>query len=214
LHLDLVDVLRCPGDHDQGHVVVLPETVRGRMMISGTIGCPVCRAEYRVDEGVLDMALSNPWQDPVQPPDGEADFDFALALAAALDLTPGRTLAVIVGDWGRHAHQLRALTPVPLALVNPPRGESYADLEEVSVVRAASLPFLAASVPALAVAPGSEGNAAGDVLTRVSRPRARLAMPPSSKLPDGFRELARDDRLVVGERVPDPLVVTLGRRSR
>jgi uncharacterized protein YbaR (Trm112 family) len=212
LHLDLVDVLRCPGAHDQSHVVVLPEAVRGRVMIAGTIGCPVCKAEYRVEGGVLHMDPADPARDPGSFPDDQPDAAFALALAAALDLTPGRALAVIVGDWGRYAHELRALSPVPLALVNPPSEESYADLEDVSVVRASSLPFLGASVPALAIAGGWESTGSAEAASRVSKPRARLAVPPSSALPPTFRELARDERLVVGERVPDPLVVTLGRR--
>jgi uncharacterized protein YbaR (Trm112 family) len=209
LHLDLVDVLRCPADHEESPLVALPDTVDGREMLSGTLGCPFCGAEYRVIDGMAWMGGS---MVKVEALAGAPARDLPLRLAAMLDLTHSRGTAVIVGGLGRHAPEIRSLTPTPLVLIDPPEPRSYLGLEAVSVVVAGSLPFLTATVASLAagddlaVVPLADG-------ARVLRPRGRMVLPASLALTAEFDELARDERFVVAERRADPLVVSIGRRQ-
>jgi uncharacterized protein YbaR (Trm112 family) len=214
MHLDIVDVLRCPADHEQMPVVAVPHRVDGREMISGTIGCPRCGAEYPVADGVLDMRSTGVAE--VSGGGGARasidDADFPLRLAAMMDLTYGRAFGVIVGGWGAHAPALRSLTPTPLVLVDPPDPLASSHWEKVSVILAESLPFLDATVPAIALSPGVASGRLREVAAAAA-PRARIVTLPSSTLPAGLTELARDESFVVSERQPQPLVLALGRRA-
>lgn len=53
MHIDLIEALRCPSPHAEGWLVAAAEHTESRRIVRGTLGCPVCRREWRIEEGVL-----------------------------------------------------------------------------------------------------------------------------------------------------------------
>jgi uncharacterized protein YbaR (Trm112 family) len=52
MHIELTEMLRCPAQHPEAHLVLAPGEMRGRDVRTGVLGCPVCHAEYAIVEGV------------------------------------------------------------------------------------------------------------------------------------------------------------------
>ncbi len=42
MHIELTDLLRCPADHDEAFLVLLPDRMEGRRVLAGHLGCPMC----------------------------------------------------------------------------------------------------------------------------------------------------------------------------
>ena len=55
MFIELTDHLRCPRDHPEAYLVLLPDEVSGRGVRSGQLGCPICGATFRVAEGVAEL---------------------------------------------------------------------------------------------------------------------------------------------------------------
>jgi uncharacterized protein YbaR (Trm112 family) len=114
--IELADHLRCPADHPEAFLVLLPERMEGRQVREGLLGCPVCRAEYRIEGGLLSFGASA----AISPPPG-GTVPAAPALQALLGLEGPGGYVAIVGDAGEAAAGLGALLEgVHLVLVNPP----------------------------------------------------------------------------------------------
>jgi len=142
MFIELTDHLRCPEDHPESFLVLLPDTMDGRLVSAGVIGCPVCHQETRIIEGVADFGASQP---PRQPSGLTADAAHALL---GLD-GPGGYLA-LVGAVGALAPSLAGRLPgISLVLVNPPAGT--ADSAQASVLRSARLPLKARSMRGLVI---------------------------------------------------------------
>src|SRR5215213_7313657 len=54
MFIELTDHLRCPVDHDESFLVLLPDTIEDRSVRTGQLGCPVCTRTFELVEGVLD----------------------------------------------------------------------------------------------------------------------------------------------------------------
>lgn len=209
---ELVDVLRCPRPHDESWLVLAAHRMEGRDIMAGVLGCPVCHAEFPIVDGVARFADSAPDATEVPAP-VEAE---ALRLVALLDLTGARGYAIIVGELGAHAANMRELTDVQLLLVNPP-GELVmgSGLSGLTIGATWSkLPLAAATARGMAfddattqaqLAAGVEAVAVG----------GRILSPVALPMSDGLKELARDDRHWLAEREAAPHssgIVSLQRR--
>jgi len=207
--IELVDVLRCPRQHEETWLVASADRTEGRRIVDGTLGCPICRAEYPVRGGVADFAGGAALRSSVQVMPTAED---ALRLAALLDLTPGPGFALLFGSWGSYAEELSAITPVPLMLVNPPvdaRTRSGATIILAGDVLplAAGRARAAAIDPALTLPVATQADAV--------RSGGRIVAPRDVDPLTGTREIARDDRLWVAERDVVPSApVTLTARPR
>ena len=140
MFIELTDHLRCPADHDEAFLVLLPDRVEGRSVRAGTLGCPVCDRRFTLRDGVLDIGGA-----PALLETQAASRLTAEALAPLVGLGgPGGYLA-LVGDpaaaWREVAVQLPG---VALVAVNPPPG--VADQEGVSVLRGGRLPLKTGSM--------------------------------------------------------------------
>ncbi len=207
MFLPLIDRLRCLNGHEDTWLVASIGRVVERDVLEGTLGCPICSAEYRIRDGIVWFAESPAARD--QTPSSSD----ALRLAAALDLTDQRMTAILHGSWGVHASILRGLSPVQLLLVNPPPSVTSGD--GISIVRA----------PVAPVAPGWADAAAMDREATVSmaeslraglRGGGRLLAPVETDVPPGFAELARDGEVWVAQLDPAAAAavpVTLSRRA-
>ena len=205
--IELVDVLRCPVPHEETWLVAAADRTEGRQIVEGTLGCPVCRAEYPVRGGVADFSGGAALRASAVPASDEA----AWRIAALLDLTPGPGFALLFGAWASYAAILGSLSPVPLLLVNPPAGAQPPDAS-VILVRDV-LPLAQGRARAAAIDPTL--SIAASMAVAAVRSRGRILGPSSMPLPANLNELARDADGWVAERdVAESAPINLSARSR
>ncbi len=133
MFIELTDHLRCPSEHDEQFLVLLPDRMEGRSVRSGQLGCPVCGRTFELKEGVLDAGDGPPPADSTSSLSAEA-----LAPLAGLH-GPGGYLA-LVGAPGALSQEISERFPgIALVAVNPPAG--VADGGNLSVLRAGTLPL-------------------------------------------------------------------------
>jgi uncharacterized protein YbaR (Trm112 family) len=200
MFVEIVDALRCPREHEESWLVLAARRTEERHVLEGTLGCPVCRAEYPIHDGIADFTESTTRQRAAaaalhtMPP---ADH-----LAAMLSLGDAMGFAVLIGAWGARADELLELLDAPpLLLVEPPAGVVMG--HGLSGIRAgATLPL--ATGAARAVATDSLDMMRVADAARITRVGGRLVAPAESRVPEGVRELVRDDVVWVGERLALP----------
>jgi hypothetical protein len=135
--IELTDHLRCPADHAEQFLVLLPSRMDGRRVLTGELGCPVCGTLVQLADGIAD------WGDAAPSVAGTGLT--AEAVAAFLGLSGPGGFALLVGGVTALAPALARLIPgVRLVLVNPAAGT--ADSEEASVLRSARVPVKSASM--------------------------------------------------------------------
>ena len=214
MFIELVDTLRCPVSHEESWLVLASTRMVARHVVEGALGCPVCAAEYPIHDGVVDFRRAAAVAPvPSQRPDAEQ----AMRLAAFLGLSDAQGFAVLMGQWGSHALELRGLVECPLILIDPP-----ADVEAapgLSILRTdGAIPLATGAARGVALDPaGTAGPPAERIASavRATRVKGRLVGRVGLALPDGVTELARDDREWVAERdaSASPLVTLHVRRG-
>jgi len=199
MFVEIVDALRCPRDHEESWLVLAAQRTEERHVLEGTLGCPVCRAEYLIHDGIADFTespqarVTSDALHPLPPADH---------LAAMLNLGDALGFAVLIGAWGTRAGALiETVDAPPLLLVEPPAGVEMG--HGLSGIRASTkLPL--ATGAARAVATDSADPARVAEATRIARAGARIVAPAAARVPEGVRELARDDAVWVAERLALP----------
>ncbi len=138
MFIELTDHLRCPAEHEEAFLVLLPDVVEGRWVRSGTLGCPVCDRRFTIVDGVLHVRDA-----PASPSAATALSAEALTSLVGLG-GPGGYL-VLVGPPAAAWREVAELVPgVALVTVNPPN--EVRDGGGVSVVRAGRLPLKTSSM--------------------------------------------------------------------
>ena len=210
--MPVVDLLRCPRAHDETWLVASIDRAVDRDIVTGTLGCPICMAEYPIRDGIVsfdEAAVA------ARSPANGAREDDAVRLAAALDLTDARMTALLHGAWGAYAPILRGLTPAQLLLVNPPVGITSGD--GVSIIRVSgTLPLARGSMAGVAVDDDASGPMLESLVSAV-RPGGRVLGRIRLPIPSGVAELAHDEDVWVAERAAsaaESAPVTLSRRTR
>jgi uncharacterized protein YbaR (Trm112 family) len=200
MFVEIVDALRCPREHEESWLVLAAQRTEERHVLEGTLGCPVCRAEYPIHDGIADFT------DPTthhRPTAGALhSMPSADHLAAMLNLGDALGFAVLIGAWGACADALiETIDAPPLLLVHPPAGVAMG--HGISGIRTtAKLPL--ATGAARAVATDSVDPARVAEATRITRVGGRLVAPADARVPTEVRELARDGVVWVGERLALP----------
>lgn len=145
MNLLLTDHLICPRCPAESGLILLAERVQGRRVQEGRLGCPACRAQYVVSDGVADFADREGARE-----DEAAD---ALKLAALLGITEGPAMLLLLGGYEEVAPVLAGMVQnveVVVANASPKRG---AEASAVSVLRIADqLPLRAGSMRGVVVA--------------------------------------------------------------
>jgi uncharacterized protein YbaR (Trm112 family) len=138
MFIELTDHLRCPTDHEESYLVLLPDRMEDRSVREGRLGCPVCGRTYSLAEGVLDLGGEVP-----EPP--ESTLLEPEPLTALVGLSgPGGSL-VLVGRPAARWREVAELNPgVGLVAVNP--GPEVVDAPGISVLRSGSLPLKSRSM--------------------------------------------------------------------
>lgn len=210
MFIELVDDLRCPRAHEETWLVASADRTEGRDIVEGTLGCPVCHAEYPIRDGAVWFTEPPAPRPREGPTTANVDAEVAMRLAAFLDLSDGQGFALLAGAWAAVAPLLRDVVPAHLVLLNPTPPVSAGSGISALLI-ASGIPLAAASCRGVALdATHAVDDSVSSAAVRVLRPRGRLIAPASSRVPAGVTELARDDHLWVAERDPaPPKLVTL-----
>ncbi|HXG45919.1 MAG TPA: Trm112 family protein [Gemmatimonadales bacterium] len=187
MFIELTDLLRCPAAHDESYLVLIPGQLEHRRVIRGVLGCPVCRREYPVVEGVAEFGAAGSLPGG---PGGAVPFPAADAVLAFLGLGGPGGYVALFGDAARLAEGLAALRPgVHWVAVNPPP-----DVKEepfCSLLRAPRSPLKTRSVRGAVLGNGYgadplwQREAARSVL-----PGLRVTGPGAPPLGEGLELLA------------------------
>ena len=191
MYIELTDHLRCPENHEERFLVLLPDRVEDRSVRTGQLGCPVCGRTFMLADGVLDVggAADLPEDDAGPGPD---------ALTALVGLGgPGGYLVVVGGpgrDWRELAERNRG---VGIVLVNPPA--EVRDEPGVSVLRGGVLPLKSRTMRG-AVLGGGYGGDAGWIgeAARVVLPGLRVAGQGPDPAPEQIELMASAGGVWVG----------------
>jgi uncharacterized protein YbaR (Trm112 family) len=139
MFIELTDHLRCPSDHDESFLVLLPDRVEGRRVIEGQLGCPVCGRTFELSDGVLDTG------DAAEPRASTPSALDAEALTALVGLSGPGGYLTLVGSVADLWKDIAALNPgVGLVAVNP--GPEVADAPGISVLRSGRIPLKSRSM--------------------------------------------------------------------
>src|SRR6476620_4400515 len=55
MFIELVDALRCPNTHEESWLVASADRMEARHIVSGSLGCPICKSEFPIRDGVVDF---------------------------------------------------------------------------------------------------------------------------------------------------------------
>jgi uncharacterized protein YbaR (Trm112 family) len=198
VHIDLTEMLRCPEPHREAFLVMSTGEMRGRMVRSGLLGCPVCGREYAILKGVVNFSGSG---ERGAVPSGAPSGTDAETLQALLDLSGPGGYVVLVGSAARHAAGLAKLMGgIHFVGIDAPP-----DVEELPVL---SLLACDTMIPlrqtmARAVVVGRERADAAWLTEghRVLLPGRRLVIEREDVTPpDGLTRVASGQGLLVAER--------------
>ncbi|MEK7401827.1 MAG: hypothetical protein AABZ80_05635 [Gemmatimonadota bacterium] len=191
MFVDLIEALRCPRPHDESQLVVAAGRVVDRHIMEGTLGCPVCGAEFKIVAGITQFEM------PGRPtPAQEPDAELGLRIAAFLELTDAKGFAILCGTWGAQLDPIQRVADTPLLLVNPP---THYGGEPAGVVLCDAVPLAASCARAAALDHDMAATQMASVV-RAVRQGGRLIGPAALSLPAGVTEVARDETLWVGEK--------------
>ena len=198
MFIELTEFLRCPVLHEEMHLILVPDRMVGRMVVEGTIGCPVCLREFPVRAGIAWFDSQAP-AEPAAPPD--VDSLLAEAVRALLGLSNPGGYVVLIGSASALAPGLAGLMGgVHFIGVNAPRSIEASPTLSL-VVHGSGLPLrrgMARGVVLggeVAVSPWLEEGA------RVVLDGLRLvALRPDVREPVGVSPLGSGQGVWVGEK--------------
>jgi uncharacterized protein YbaR (Trm112 family) len=154
--IELTDLLRCPADHAESFLVLLPDEMQGRFVRRGRLGCPVCHREFPIEEGIARFGLPLSGG-PAVPTSSVGDPVDPGALQAFLGIEGPGGYAALVGSAARFAPGMRALLPgVQWVAVNPP--PDVREQEGVSSLEAPLIPVLSRSLRGVVLGQGYGEN--------------------------------------------------------
>ncbi len=212
MFIELLDLLRCPKPHEDTWLVASFKTVSNRFVESGTLGCPICSAQYPIEDGVADFTggESSPSCEEQRTAASHRREELATRAGAFLDATePGATV-VLGGVWSYAAEELSNLAEVRVLALNP--GSEVKETASVGLVRvAAAIPVAAESCIGVAV---DAWFNSGIVVSaaRAVRPGGRVVGPASMPPLAELAVLAQDDDYWVARKTPT--IIPLRRASR
>lgn len=168
-----------------------------RVILDGTLGCPLCGAEFPIAAGVVCFGSSE--NQPVQMLE---TFD-AMRVAALLNISTADSTFAIEGWPISDVRGLQTISPLRLIVFNPP-DDTRAEYE----LTATETPMPMAVVRVLHRLPLADSSLAGVLVqsanpadyVRLLRSGGRLVAPAGFPVPDGVTELARDEKQWVSER--------------
>ena len=202
--LSLVDILRCPADHEETALVLSVDAWRGQRVDRGLLGCPFCRARYPIGDGVIDFRTGG--GEPAVVPEPVTPDEIA-RVRALLNLGDPGGVVLLSGRYAGAAESLSDEVDVTCLVVDgASRGEKC-----VGIMVGDRIPVADHSLRAAASDTTRQTPAFISELVRVVRARGRLLCDAGSEPSEGIAVLARDEQVWVGEVLDQPQVIPLRR---
>ncbi len=133
MFIELSEMLRCPSNHEECHLVVATSQMQERSVRQGVVGCPACHAEYVIHDGVVRFG------DPAEAPPVELPDPAHLRAFLGVE-GPGGFVVAVGSAVAAAPHLATHLDGVHLVGVNGPDGlEESATLSLLTAER--RLPF-------------------------------------------------------------------------
>ena len=193
MFIPLVDVVRCPRQHEETWLVAAFTKMNGRFVVEGSLGCPICEATYLISNGIADFTGESPPRARMSSNEGD-DPEQAIRLAAFLNLVRSGSTVVLEGDQAVHATAIANITQCRVIVLNP--SHAVIETEQTSTIHAADrIPLGTSTVDGVAA---MSATIIADA-ARVLKPGSRLVAPASLPLHPALTELARDDTSIVAE---------------
>jgi uncharacterized protein YbaR (Trm112 family) len=146
MFIELTDILRCPADHEEHVLVLLPDGVVDRQVQRGHLGCMECGQVYPVREGAVEFG-------PVPMEVRRSGRLTGAVMAALLGLGgPGGYVAMVGGAGEGWPGFAAAVEGVHVVAVNPPPGVPAG--RGVSVVWGAGIPVKSRHLRGVVLGPG------------------------------------------------------------
>ena len=192
MFIELTDHLRCPADHDESFLVLLPDRLEGRSVIEGQLGCPVCGQTFMLSAGVFDTG-----DGPVAGAATAGKLD-AEALTALVGLSGPGGYMVLVGPPADLWQDVAGCNPgVGLVAINP--GPAVADVPGISVLRSGRIPLKSRSMRGVVLGRPYAGDPHWvREAARVVLPGLHIVGEGSAPAADAIDLLASADGLWVG----------------
>lgn len=227
MHLELVELLRCPVPHAPGVLVASADVIANRYVSEGLLGCPGCYAEYAIRGGVTrfggGVSLIDRRESPANAVNSEQAANdangarannhslAAMRLAAQLGLSTGRSVFALVGYDVMTMVAMREIVAARVLLLNPSQFDADAfaseQLQSVPLVAPVGviscgevLPLVPARFDGLAVHAAHALPGLLEQAATALRIGGRLVAPVQTNIPAGMRELVRDQHVWVAER--------------
>jgi uncharacterized protein YbaR (Trm112 family) len=146
MFIELTDHLRCPSDHDESLLVLLPDRIEERSVLSGQLGCPVCGRTFVLKDGILDVGNGVESQESrVESPAETASALEPDAITALVGLHGPGGYVVLVGSAASRWKEVAELNPgVAMVAINP--DPSVLDAQGISVLRGGRIPLKSRSM--------------------------------------------------------------------
>jgi uncharacterized protein YbaR (Trm112 family) len=210
--IELLDLLRCPKAHEETWLVASFKTVRSRFVESGTLGCPICHAQYPIEDGLADFTAGAGSGSGAEHRAlaSHRREELATRAGAFLEATePGATV-LLGGIWAYAAEQLSDLAEVRVMALNPP--PEVTETASVGLIRVvADIPLAATSCLGAALDAWFDSGIVVSAV-RAVRPGGRIVGPVAIPPPAELSVLAQDADYWVARTAPR--VIPLRRASR
>ena len=194
----MLDLLRCINAHEDTWLVASLKAISNRFVLDGTLGCPVCHAEYAIRRGVADFSAGGVSALASRVTANERGEELATRIGAYLNVTePGATV-VLGGSWANAAQELSVMTETRVLALNP--NERVEESETVGLLRVGrEIPLAPASVLGVALDAGFPAEIVSSVM-KVVRPGGRIVGPATIDVPADLALLASDEHYWVAEK--------------
>jgi hypothetical protein len=192
MFIELTDHLRCPAEHDESYLVLLPDRIEGRSVREGQLGCPVCGRTFTLQNGMLDTGDA---PEPATPPATALDAD---GLTALIGLHGPGGYLTMVGAVAALWRKFSELNPgVALVAVNP--GPGVEDVWGISVLRSGRIPLKSRSMRGVVLGrPFADQPFWVDEAARVVLPGLRIVGESAEGPPENLDVMASAGGVWVG----------------
>lgn len=189
MHIELTDHLRCPREHAEAFLVLLPDRMDQRRIMAGHLGCPVCGWSTAWSDGIPDFGDS--WRGV-----GALPFDAAAAHAMLGLDGPGGWVA-LGGNAGALGLELAKLLPgVSFVAVTPP--PEVQSTNSLSVLLSGTWPLKTHSMRGVIL--GSDAAIWRDTAMRSALPGLRTVGVGQAPSDDSTRLLGNADGVWVARQ--------------
>jgi uncharacterized protein YbaR (Trm112 family) len=219
VYFELTDLLTCPRCGPGFGLVLLVHEAAERRVKHGWLGCPNCRHDFPVENGVADLRREP--GTPRAPRPAFEDEELALKIVALSGLADQRDYLLLDERLAHAALAVVEMAPELEVIVVRTTPDDSAEQHGISrVLSDARFPLVEYRLRGVAIAPGANRELVAAAARRLST-GGRLVLFDAADVDldeverAGLTVVAAEGSTAVAERKSDPVVVVnLGKRSR